>query len=94
MYEGILLLSSHPKFEIKIPTNGSRLSSKNPSNLIASVPADQNLDHLNKTSPSKSFVIHPAVKKAMPAGRGTTKQSDGLAYVNDKVTQKAKESLE
>jgi hypothetical protein len=48
-------LSSHPKFEVKIPTNGLRLPSKNPNNLIANVPADQNLDHLNQTTPNESL---------------------------------------
>jgi hypothetical protein len=87
-------LSSHPKFEVKIPTNGSRLPSKNPSNLIASVPPDQNLDHLNKTTLNEYFVIHPAVKKTRPVGRGAAKQSDAVTYAIDKVTQKAKKSME
>ena len=87
-------LSSHPKLEVDIPTNGLRRLSRNPNKLIASVPAYQNLDHLNQTTPNKSFVIHPAVKKTRPAGRDATKQGDAVAYVIDKVTQKAKESME
>jgi hypothetical protein len=33
-------LSVHPKFEVEIPTDGSRLPSRSPINLIASLPDD------------------------------------------------------
>ena len=88
------VFSFHPRFEVEIPTNGSQLPSKNPYNLIASVPANQNLDHLNQTTLDESFVIHPAVKKTRPAGRDTTKRSVAVAYVIDKAIQMAKESME
>jgi len=54
----------------------------------------KNTEHLDQTTPNKSFVIHPVVKKTRPAGRDTTKQSNAAAYVINKVTKNAKEPME
>ena len=81
-------ISVHPKFEVKIPIDGTKPPSKYP-NALAS---EELLDSGISGKPNMSFVIRPP-KKSRPAGRETTNRSDAVKFVINKVVKQTNSSI-
>jgi hypothetical protein len=81
--------SVHPKFEMEIPIDGSKLPSKNPNMLVSENKND--LDFVN-TDVSASFVACLS-KNSRPSGREATKCSDAAKFLIDKVIKQVNTSL-
>ena len=80
MHEAFHFLSVHPKFEVEIPINRSKLPSKNPHSLIAScneVLVSDDVVTTEEPAQNYLFVICPS-KKTRSTEREAVKQSDSV----------------